>query len=441
MKKKILIICYFVLSISYVFSFSQNHNMEKISRVRYAYKDILGYVYFEGFNFLGYEAESDGIEIMLEKTLELLQKYYGPQGVIAPNHPFVFVGHSQGGLRVLAMSTYLKQKDPTLYKQLKGIVTLSGIDRGLKLLEENGSNFRAQLYTDTKILTNGVLGIVKLVDFIPMEGFEDLFFYNLIKTGLGDAAWIVLEYILGDKWDVTNDFAYPIMYNTDWDGHAQIRDMVPKSDFIEKYVVEENSIYKQHKSKTSQYLTIAWKKGLLGIKYPVLTWKSKPIVVKTQQVDMKVDKTLPITFLAGTNSNTLSLLSDEAEKKTRTGVEIGEAVFRSAEYLHYAKCALVIGFFTGSPAASADCNKAANWCDSVDYQIGELIGEQTHDGLVALSSQYLPTKTFDGTGYDTQVLTNSKKIEYPNHNHETIANNNSDSKKFVDDYVLQLLGH
>ncbi len=74
------------------------------SRVYYKYKDISGYVYFEGFNFEGYEAESDGIEKMLEVTLKLLQAKYEEN-----NQPFVFVGHSQGGLRVLAMSTYLKE--------------------------------------------------------------------------------------------------------------------------------------------------------------------------------------------------------------------------------------------------------------------------------------------------------------------------------------------
>ena len=47
------------------------------SRVYYEYKDISGYVYFEGFNFEGYEAESEGIEPMLARTLELLQTYYG----------------------------------------------------------------------------------------------------------------------------------------------------------------------------------------------------------------------------------------------------------------------------------------------------------------------------------------------------------------------------
>jgi hypothetical protein len=42
------------------------------------------------------------------------------------------VGHSQGGLRALAMSTYLKREDPELFKQLKVAITLSGIDLVIK---------------------------------------------------------------------------------------------------------------------------------------------------------------------------------------------------------------------------------------------------------------------------------------------------------------------
>ena len=99
-------------------------------------QSIPGYVYFKGFDFEGYTAESDGIEPMLKVTLELLKEKYGNT-----NQPFVFVGHSQGGLRALAMSTYLRQKNPQLYKQLRGVITLSGIDKGLKLLENKMRGF------------------------------------------------------------------------------------------------------------------------------------------------------------------------------------------------------------------------------------------------------------------------------------------------------------
>jgi len=42
---------------------------EDFSRVYYKKDKTPGYIFFEGFDFNGYKAESDGIEPMLEKTL------------------------------------------------------------------------------------------------------------------------------------------------------------------------------------------------------------------------------------------------------------------------------------------------------------------------------------------------------------------------------------
>jgi len=69
MKKYLIEFVISFLGFSLCFSYSINHDVEGISRVRYAYQDIPGYIFFEGFDFNGYKAESDGIEPMLEKTL------------------------------------------------------------------------------------------------------------------------------------------------------------------------------------------------------------------------------------------------------------------------------------------------------------------------------------------------------------------------------------
>ena len=67
----------FTFVLNYCFPYSKYHDMEETSRVRYSCHDIPGYVYFEGFDFEGYSAESAGIEPMLSKTLDLLNYYYG----------------------------------------------------------------------------------------------------------------------------------------------------------------------------------------------------------------------------------------------------------------------------------------------------------------------------------------------------------------------------
>lgn len=442
MKKKILYIM-FILFTSILYAGKIQDDFARITlNQEINEQSIPGYVYFEGFDFEGYSAESDGIEPMLSETLVLLDYYYGNNGVIGKNQPFVFVGHSQGGLRALAMSTYLRQKNPQLYKQLRGVITLSGIDKGLKLLENNGSAFRTNLHNDVQTLTNGICGVFKVFDFnvIANNPFIDLLVYDVIKSSVSESIWIFATFLLGDILDLTKGFGYPIMHNSKWNEHAQVRDMVPQSDFIKKYVLEEKSVYKQHKSKTERYLGVEWRKGLFGISYPVFVWKNKPIIIKTQEVNMKVDKNLPLTFLIGTNSNTLSLAKENVETETEKWVNVAGTVFRAGEYCHYAKCGFLIGLLTGSPVAAIDCHKAANWCGSLKYQMGELIGEQTHDGLVALSSQQLPTQSLEGTGYDTTVLNKTLKKEYTDYNHRTIAKKDEEPRKDAENELKNLLG-
>lgn len=442
MKKKFLYIM-FILFTSILYAEKIQDDFARITLNQEINKQsIPEYVYFEGFDFEGYSAESDGIEPMLSKTLDLLDYYYGSNGVIGKNQPFVFVGHSQGGLRALAMSTYLRQKNPQLYKQLRGVISLSGIDKGLKLLENNGSIFRTNLHNDVQTLTNGICGVFKVFDFnvIANNPFIELFVYDVTKVSVSESVWIFANFLLGDILDCTKGFGYPIMHNSKWNEHAQVRDMVPQSDFIKKYVLEEKSVYKKHKSKTERYLGLEWRKGLFGISYPVFVWKNKPIIIKTQEVNMKVDKNLPLTFLIGTKSNTLSLAPENVENNIRKGVNIAGTVFRTGEYCHYAKCGFLIGLLTGSPVAAVDCNKAANWCGSLDYQIGELIGEQTHDGLVALSSQHLPTQSLEGTGYDTTVLNKTSNKEYTDYNHKTIAKEDKEPRKDAENELKNLLG-
>ena len=75
-----------------LFSDKKSEQWDTESRVYYKFEGIPGYVFFEGFDFKGYQGDSGGIEAMLARTLELLQQYYKSSG-----QPFVFVGHSQGG--------------------------------------------------------------------------------------------------------------------------------------------------------------------------------------------------------------------------------------------------------------------------------------------------------------------------------------------------------
>lgn len=264
------------------------NTLKKTSRVD-PKKVVDGYVCFEGFDFPNYAPETGGIQAMLDATLTLLQNEYGASG-----HPFVFVGHSQGGLRALAMSTYLKRKDPALYKQLRGVITLSGIDKGLELLENNGNTFRSKLYNDVRILTNGVYGVCKVFVYTPKDPVSGFIFDEFIKESIAAAANTLAMFIVGDWVEDTKGYAYPILHGEGWDQYAQVRDMVPQSSFIQNNVLVENSKIYQHKNKKESYKAIEWRNGWLGIKYPCIATKYRPVYIRTNEVSMKVDKDLPI---------------------------------------------------------------------------------------------------------------------------------------------------
>ena len=401
-------------------------------------EQIRGVVYFEGFDFLHYSAEISGIEPMLEETYVLLKEYYAAEN--QPDKkpvPFVFLGHSQGGLRSLAMSTYLKNKDPVLYKQLKGVVTFSGIDKGLKLLENRGANIRSEAYKDVSILSNGAYATVKVCDFVPNDFFADLIINKLLGKSLSNGAYAFMELFLSEWLGATKGFAYPIMYNNNWDQYAQIRDMCPQSDFIKKYVLEEKPYY--YKVATGSKKVLVWKKGLLGIPYLTLETQTVYSTVQTTDVNMKVNKDLPLKFVVGTQNDTLSMVSEDVRNTIDEAMDTTGDIFRTAQIIHIAKCVSLIGFFTNSGVYEEDCRKAADWCYSYKDQINQLIGESSNDGLVAISSQQLPEYSKKGSSYQTKVLNKSKRVFFCR-NHGNIVDAGTDSRNKINDYADELLG-
>ena len=410
-------------------------NADKVDRG----ERIKGVVYFEGFDFTHYDSESKGIEPMLDETYVLLKEFYAAEN--QPDKkpvPFVFLGHSQGGLRSVAMSTYLKNKDPVLYKQLKGVVTFSGIDKGLKLLENKGANFRARVYTDVSILSDGIYGTFKVLDFTPTDFISDLLLNGIYKNVFSNALYCVGDFVLCTCLGVTKGFAYPILNNAGWNNYAQIRDMCPQSDFVKKYVLEEKPYYYKVPSGTT--LEIVWKRGWLGIPYPTLERRTVYSTVQTTDANMKVDKNLPLNFIIGGYNDSLSMADENTRNNIDKGMKIAGDVFNGAYIAHIAKCCLLIGLFTNSPVYATDCNRAADWCYNYKREINELMGESANDGLVAVSSQQLPEYSKVGSSAQTKVLNKTNRIIYNDRNHENINKVGSASRNKINDYADELLG-
>ena len=428
MKKQIMITTFFMLFYTYLFSYTSNDL--KFAKIKLIDN---GYVFFEGFDFDNYDKSYPELESMLERTYKIIKDKYGNKkinnnkGELIPE-PFVFVGHSQGGLRALAMSSYLKEKDANLYKQLKGVYTISGIDKGLKLLENNGANFRVNLYNDVQILTKGVYGTVKVFDFTPGNFVYDYVINSLAGDYLSLGVYNLGKWLLCDCLSITSNFSYPIMNNTGWNEYTQIRDMCPQSDFIKKYVLEERSVTCKHKSEKKKTTAIEMRKGWLGIKYPVIVTKYEPKLFITNEINMKIDKDLYLEFYIGTKSDSLSMAPQNIAKNVDKGMNAASTVFRVAEVAHIAKCAFLIGLVTNSPAYAYDCDRAADWCGDYKSQINELIGEKVNDGLVAYDSQHLPTMSKINSDEEERILLYTK-IKDCYANHEEIATKKDSDKE------------
>lgn len=357
MKRKICTIIFTcLLSIIYA---ADNKDLD--ARISIDYYGIAGCVYFNGFDFKGYKPEKDGIEPLLEETLNKLKDNYKDS-----KQPFVFVGHSQGGLRALAMSTYLKQNDPALYKQLRGVITLSGIDTGLKLLENKGSNARKEILNDAKIITSGYEAVSRagsalivgdpLTSYILRQSTSGVTSVNVYLTG---------SFILSTFIPATKDYIDPILYNVGWNNHKQVLDMCPQSEFIKKYVLNGSTL--------------------------------------------QLDPNLNYFFLVGTNSDTLSLADKDARATADKWLSESAKAFNTARTIHLAKVASGFGLFTNSVSYASDCKKAYNWVKNPQSEMNAIIGESEHDGLVAASSQQV------------KGLPKAKVKKYKTENHESIS--------------------
>lgn len=435
--KKSFFVKYFVVAIFVVLSawqVSAKEHLEtdlipmKLYMNRYG---IPGYVWFQGFDFLGYNHETDPeIEKFLEWTLKELQREYDD------GHPFVFVGHSQGGLRVLAMSSYLREKDPKLYKQLKGVITLSGIDRGLKLLENYGGAFRYKFYKDIFTLSNGMNAMLYDIDAKFLNKSTHKFLERHRDTLDAESVWSLVDVLLTGTL-LTKEFSTPAVEGTQtrfWDDYAQVRDMVMQSEIVKKYVLEETDVYFKYNSKKD--IAVEWHENGAGEKHPTVEMKSVPQLIKAKKINMKVDPNLPLYFCIGTESSLSGLMGSDILVKD---VHDAGDYMSDAQAIHLVKSVGLAGLMNGNHLAAIDASKAADWCHNMEREFSRLLGDAVHDGLVAKENQYLPKFSVDENKNMTQILSNTTIKEFP-YNHIGIAEKDSDSIEYSRQLVKQILG-
>lgn len=343
------------------------------------------------------------------------------------NKNYYVVGHSQGGPRTLAYAAMLKklsENDSSYdYSQLKGVFTVSGIDRGAKILEGGFGNIKRhftemadQLMDCTRgiICCFGTLGnaFFKIAELSRCAGF-----FSTALTGKSLVNWF-LRIVIGIcdgfddlfdinwyGWDTAN---YIIAAWDDTGELKQLRDMQPRSSFFEEYVIDSQKETK--KKQTGSKLTCTWKTKKVGLlKIPYLEIKTVP-VYKYYDVyhdnEAKFDDDLYAGYITGSQSGILGLtkkwengeINTDAYKALRTTIDdVIPAVAGTAALINTAEAVVCTCTLNLIQAAihteyAVECNDCRVYFDNFDRHMNEMIGETENDGLVAKSCQTIPLK-------------------------------------------------
>lgn len=381
------------------------------SRAKISKKDDNSNIYyFNGFNFTNYNPTSTtSLTDIVNDEIEYINNDNSSK------KKYAIVGHSQGGLRVLAYSKMLEEKalKNSKYKEsadnLSAVVTVSGIDQGLKALSGGFDTVNKKLDDDVSIIYDGVnatlhstrttsmiTDIVRLGSWISCKvgnSTVDLTSKKSIKFFLVD--------MMGDEY---SSYIKPALEGASENSMPEIRDMIPKSNFIhenvDETITEVKKIRDPSKDKTS--LTIKYKTvKILGVKinipYITTTTTEGYSYVTEYSSKTRISNNVPFMYIVGLDNNTLKLVEQQSkgevtEKDVRNFANIMQNAMEVGKVINEAENKLIIGLLTGGKNRVSKCNSAKKWFSNLDGEINELLGSSEHDGLVAKESQFYPKK-------------------------------------------------
>ena len=252
------------------------------------------------------------------------------------------------------------------------------------------------------------------------------YFAGFDEREFNKLGWWLINFIL-DKHPGLSQWVKPALQATTaaaeqdtLNKYCEIRDMIPRSNFIQQNVIESEPYSYQVQTGTTRHL--GWKRvtNRWGWKYWALRWQYSPVYSTYigYKHTSKLPENIPIGYIAGTKNNVLSIAGSK-EQDIRNGLKWGGYIFAIAEGFHIAKCVRIVGLFTGSPRYAAACVKAREYCWNFDSRVNNLLGSSEHDGLVAKESQYIPKTAHKKVlGRTTQGYTTF------NYNHAEIFNYN-----------------
>ena len=368
---------------------------DKVSEIRNG-----NYRFFGGFNFGDIPAEEHNTSLTQRVNSEI--DYVIADDIEKNNNSkYAIVGHSQGGLRVLAYATMLEKRmtDSNLtaaqreqaranYQRLAAVITMSGVDKGLKAIENNFSTFKSKLIADGNIWLKGIRGAARVfaittiaertvMNYLGISNANDIINYLPdVLPGFGES------YIMAG-WNGEPYSKIPEVY-----------DMIPGSDFINKNVSSTSTVTYKKQTGTRTYKK--WER----VKWCFWWWveHSEPVysTFTAYKDNPKFSSNLPVGYIVGTDSNTLGMTEDK-EANIRNICSTAANFFETTQILNHIECyaTLGIGFLTGHYTAYQDCCTARDWFRNVDGELNDLKGSSENDGLVAKESQFYPKKFYN----------------------------------------------
>ncbi len=343
---------------------------------------------FDGFQFNNYKPSTLGLEDIIRAEYDFIKSDYSGE-------KFAIVGHSQGGLRVLGFTNYIEKKDPDMLKNLNAVITVSGIDRGLKALEGGLPVTNAKIKRDLQVISSAVIGTIAA---IPC---------NNIFLNSGQVLGLMTENkIFNTAWDYVNKnlpnsgimaWLKPCLgvnskseADTVLNNMGEIRDMIPRSEFIEKNVMESTPY--TYKVQTGSSRRLGWKKvtNRWGWRYWAIRWIYTPIYSYYTAYNYKsqLPAEVPIGYIVGLKNNTLDMLPKG--KTIRDSFKDAGKWMDKARKVHIVHSCFIWGLFTGCPRYARQCRIGRDYCYNIDSNINKLLGSNENDGLVAKESQYIP---------------------------------------------------
>jgi len=325
---------------------------------------------------------------------------------------YSIIGYSQGGLQALGYLTQLKKMNSDDVNDIDAVITVSGAVKGVKMLDGGLGNFKRKLSNMGNTFGNGLRAGVGVFDvfYILGSGF-------FLRDQLANKTTVFLS-LIPPKW---RPYWADAWVNTDPERVPQIRDMIPGSDYIKDNVVEAESIIDKVKADAKQIKE--WRHNneknyspytkMIDLYKIVASWKQIP----------KFDTDVPVGFIAGLDSNTLSMAAGMDEPVDLQGPVNGFGdFFEKVRKVHVVKKWLVIGLVSGSPAYAKDAEKARDLMRNFPSELNNMKGSSQNDGFIALESQYIPPSALNRD----KVLSDPRGKGYipmDRNNHDNIIKN------------------